>query len=326
MTATQFADKLLDFKNVCGYLNSSYQIDELFKETHFEGKSLQRPFVDNYGDYGYLIGLSVDYLTRFCILCDAEKAFHISVLGAICVDDSMRAYRLLQTIESITMDLKRSNIGYERDIHDITDVILNDDIILCAFELVKYDTAYRSGVDSYFAKRDVAPTQQMLSNIRASVGRCLSYFASWYKGVPICGSGLYCGEDLVVTSGDFDYLIDDTLVDLKTGFKLSPYKLKWKWLVQLITYYVLGCNDLFFSEQFREIKHLVVYNPTHQREYRFSLGDAKSQSFMGFVEWWLGYESRYANIGDFGKVCNLDLMYVNRRRVSNIVHMLNGGT
>ena len=70
-----------------------------------------------------LIGLVIDYMTRFCMGTPKETAFHISILGAKIAKNEFVAYKLLSKING-----------------------LDTESIISASKLVGYDVFYRAGM------------------------------------------------------------------------------------------------------------------------------------------------------------------------------------
>ncbi len=73
-----------------------------------------------------LMGMAVDYLTRFMLGAKAEDAFTISMKGALIIRESRKAEKLLAKIRG-----------------------LDDESITCAIKLAGYDVCYRSSPLAY---------------------------------------------------------------------------------------------------------------------------------------------------------------------------------
>ena len=59
----------------------------------------------------------------------------------------------------------------------------------------------------------------------------------------------------IVSSGDGDYLTEDTLWD----FKVSKEEPKSKYTLQLLMYYIMGCHSI--HPEFQKIEKLGIFNP-----------------------------------------------------------------
>lgn len=100
-----------------------------------------------------LVGIAVDYLTRFMSGTSAEEAFKISQMGAHVV-------RQLELFEQLL-----SNVSG-----------LDDDSIVAAVKLSGFDSAYRAGVMAYRPVEDIEPDGDTIENIRTMVERSLRFF------------------------------------------------------------------------------------------------------------------------------------------------------
>lgn len=103
-----------------------------------------------------LVGLAVDYLTRFMLNKDVDKAFAISLLGA-----------------------KIGNFG------DIADKFLtkikglDDQSIIYACKLAGFDVIYRAGFIGYKPVNEINPDEKTIFNIREMVSRSLAFFEKY---------------------------------------------------------------------------------------------------------------------------------------------------
>lgn len=178
-----------------------------------------------------LVGLAVDYLTRFMLGNRVDEAFHISQLGASAIGMSHKAHLLLANI-----------IG------------LDDHSIIAACKLSGFDVCYRSSPTGYRPIENINPDKDTISNIRIMVNRSLSF---WDKYGPIiCYEPTFeGGYSNIVTAGDGDFLSTDTLWDFKVS-KSAPTS---KHTLQLLMYYVMGTHSI--HDHFKLISNLGIYNP-----------------------------------------------------------------
>lgn len=65
----------------------------------------------------------------------------------------------------------------------------------------------------------------------------------------------------IVSSGDGDYLTEDTLWD----FKVSKEESKSKYTLQLLMYYIMGCHSI--HPEFQKIEKLGIFNPRKNKVY-----------------------------------------------------------
>lgn len=191
-----------------------------------------------------LIGLAVDYMTRFMTGSEKEDAFSISLQGAVCLDlfnkkkpAQKNAARLLKSING----------------HD-TKSIRN------ACKLVDYDVCYRAGRRKYKPVEDINPDRETIANIITMINRSLSF---WQEYGPIIKDGfdLEGGYTSIISNGDGDYLTKDTLWD----FKVSKNEPKTQYTLQLSVYYIMGTHSI--HPEFQSITKLGIYNPRKNKVY-----------------------------------------------------------
>src|SRR5699024_5758621 len=98
--------------------------------------------------HSILIGLTVDYLTRFINGTPVKEAFRISLLGASNIQKDKLASELLSDIEG------------------------TDDIsIINACKMVGFDIVFRAGAKGYKPVELINPDIETISNIRIMVNR-----------------------------------------------------------------------------------------------------------------------------------------------------------
>lgn len=97
-----------------------------------------------------IVGITVDYLTRFLTGSPIDDAFSISLLGAMKIDEWDYAQELLTEITG-----------------------LDDVSIYCACMLARYDTCYRSPM-AFVPVQSIIPDSNTISNIRIMVNLSIS--------------------------------------------------------------------------------------------------------------------------------------------------------
>lgn len=178
-----------------------------------------------------LIGMAVDYLTRFMMGTPVDEAFRISLLGSGIVNERKNAERLISKIKG-----------------------LDDKSIINACKVVGYDVCFRAGIYGYRPVEKIKPDDGTIENIRIMVNRCVSFWEE-YGPVLVDGFTFEGGYTDLVSSGDGDYLTRDTLWDLKVS-KDPP---KSKYTLQLLMYYIMGCHSI--HREFDNIKNIGIFNP-----------------------------------------------------------------
>lgn len=197
------------------------------KETFNDGIELS----ETENIHASLVGLAVDYLTRFSLGDSVDKAFQISCLGA-------------------------ANIGMlnEATFYKANVKGLDDNSIISACKLAGFDVCYRSSPSGYKPVEDINPDSSTIENIRIMVVRALCF---WRKYGPIiCSEPTFeGGYTYTVNSGDGDFLTKDTLWDFKVS-KSAPTS---KHSLQILMYYIMGLHSI--HGHFKTISNLGFFNP-----------------------------------------------------------------
>lgn len=178
-----------------------------------------------------LVGLAVDYMTRYTIGVPIEEAFKISLLGSTIINDSKYAHKLLRNING-----------------------LDNKSIYNACKLVGYDVCFRAGPTAYKDVKTIEANDETINNIRIMVERSIKFFE---KYGPIIKDGFTFegGYTKIIDSGDGDFLTYDTLWD----FKVSSSNPKSQHTLQLLVYYLMGKNSI--HNEFNSIEKLGIFNP-----------------------------------------------------------------
>lgn len=122
-----------------------------------------------------LIGLAVDYLTRFMMGTTVEKAFKISLQGAMCLDLFLNSATdkrglALKNAKKLLKGIKG----------------LDDESVSNACKLVGYDVCFRAGIIGYKPVEEINPDSDTTENIVIMVNRSLTF---WKEYGPIIKDG-----------------------------------------------------------------------------------------------------------------------------------------
>ena len=193
-----------------------------------------------------IIGLVVDYMTRFRMGANVNDAFSISIRGA-CI-----AGRLSE-IE-----------GYLKKIKSLSDVS-----IINACKAATFDVWYRNFFAAMLAKgaSETNPDKKTIHNIKILVERCVKF---WKKYGPVKVQGFTFekkGYTDVVDAGDGDFLTKDTLWDIK----VSKSKPSSNNTLQLLMYYIMGKHSK--KPEFTKIKKIGIFNPKLKTVYLLDVKD-----------------------------------------------------
>lgn len=100
-----------------------------------------------------LVGMAVDYMTRYITTGDKKNAFKISLSGAEIINDIDKANKLINNING-----------------------LDDKSIISACKLCGYDVCFRAGIQYYKNVDDINPDEDTIFNVRCMIKRALSFF------------------------------------------------------------------------------------------------------------------------------------------------------
>ena len=178
-----------------------------------------------------LVGLAVDYLTRYMSGYSIDQAFHTSTRGAKTIG-----------MQNVASSLKATISG------------LDDKSIVSACKLAGFDVCYRSSVAGYRPIEEINPDAPTIENIRIMVNRSL-FFWKMYGPIVKSEPTFEGGYSAIINAGDGDYVTKDTLWDFKVS-RASPTS---KHTLQILVYYVMGLHSV--HTYFKKIIHLGFFNP-----------------------------------------------------------------
>ena len=225
--------------------------------------------------HGTLVGLCVDYMTRFISGKDKLDSFRISIEGAYIAEkfgmkDSLKT--VIQLLDEITG--------------------IDDNSIVNACKVVTFDVWKRNCIGAMLAKNyeKINPDESTVENIRILINRSLYFFENYgpvikngftFEPVPASmdlynkmlssGNGSYGGYTATVSSGDGDFLTKDTLWD----FKVSKAAPKSKDILQILMYWIMG--QYSGQEIFRKIEKIGVFNPRLNNVYLLEMKNVSKE-------------------------------------------------
>lgn len=213
------------------------------KPSQFEIHNLDDGLVlsENENVHASVIGMAVDYLTRFAMGTKVIDAFDISCKGAVIAEQMFQQKGTLKKVEKLLSGIK----GIDKN------------SIINACKIVTYDVWFRNPMGAIMAKGadETNPDEDTVNNIKIMVERSISF---WDKYGPIVKDGFTFepnGYTKIVDSGDGDYLTADTLWD----FKVTKSKPTNKHTLQLLMYWIMGQHS--GQEIYKNIQKLGIFNP-----------------------------------------------------------------
>lgn len=222
------------------------------KLSEFDIKTLEDDNIlnDNENISPSIIGMVVDYMTRFIMGIPISEAFKISIMGAMIAEKF--------GIENVNKRI----IRYLKEIKSI-----DDKSIINACKVVSFDVWYRNCIAAIISKtdKDINPDIETIENIRILIKRSIKFFEEYG---PIKADGFTFeteGYTETVNSGDGDFLTEDTLWD----FKVSKHEPKSNHTLQILMYYIMGIHSK--KDEFKNIKKIGIYNPRLNKVYQYEI-------------------------------------------------------
>lgn len=190
-----------------------------------------------------LVGTAVDYLTRVMTGFPVKDVFRVAIRGTYRVHHPRIGKRILEGITG-----------------------LDDDSIINAIKMAGFDVAVRAGVKYYKPVEQIKPNQATIHNVRLMVTRSL-HFLETYGPVVQSGITFAGGYTQIVSSGDGDYLTNDTIWD----YKVSQAPIKKEHTLQLLMYWIMGLHSV--HPEYKDVRYLGIYNPRSNTIYRICVDD-----------------------------------------------------
>ena len=234
-----------------------------------------------------LIGIVVDYLTRYMLTEDVYESFDISYRGS----KIATSYMLSRMKKGeIPYDFEKADqYGFGKALYLIDGIQgLDDESIKRACKVVTYDTWYRnpSGAITSAGPEEINPNRETIENIRIMVKRGLSFLE---ENGPVVEAGVTfpkCSFTDMICNADADYLTNDTIWDFKV-IKSEPSS---KHTLELLMYWLLGQHS--GKEELERIRNLGIYNPRKNIAYSISLClipkafiEQVSEDVMGYAKY-----------------------------------------
>lgn len=198
-----------------------------------------------------IVGMTVDYMTRYLMGTDIEEAFAVSVCGAIMASQLTSSTKMGEATVEFLEGIRGTD----------------DASIINACKMTTFDVWYRNPMAAMLAKgaEDTNPDADTIRNIRIMIQRSLDF---WKTYGPITKDGFTFEENgytATVDSGDGDFLTKDTLWD----FKVSKAKPTSKHTLQLLMYWIMGQHSE--KPEFRGINKLGIFNPRLNTVYTLEM-------------------------------------------------------
>ena len=206
-----------------------------------------------------LIGLCVDYMTRLMTGASKEDIFEMALVGADIVKERHNAFRLLFLIEG-----------------------LDEKSIRAACQLVGYDICYKTKGNGYTSVEQIIPNSDTVENIIMMINRSL-YFFRKYGPVVKSGIDFEGGYTCLISSGEADYLTEDTLWNLT----VSREEPKARHTLQVLICYIMGSHSM--HKEFKSVKNIGIFNPRLNKVYTIKIDNIPKEILSMVSDDVIGY-------------------------------------
>lgn len=186
-----------------------------------------------------VVGMAVDYLTRFMLGDSAAKAFEVSLAGAQLIDEEGKARSLIEKV--IGLDAASVN---------------------AACQLTAYDSIVRGNPHAFVPPEYINADKTTAKNIATMVYRCLAFLE---KEGPVVSTTLSFpgGYTSTITVGDGDFMTQDGIWDIKVS-KNPPTK---EHTLQVLVYWLMGLHSCDPLTTYHGVERIGIFNPRLGQEF-----------------------------------------------------------
>lgn len=209
-------------------------------------------------------GTELDYLTRFVMLADGH-AFDLANIELKRYLD----HGLITPVEFMRVINKEEKLGrLAENISEVDDI--PDKVFRLALDICAWEVAFRT---NKYIKPTVYPDRVTIKHMKVMMKRIEDFFDQFgWPTRDAFGASTKNGY----LSGDGDYLLKNTIVDLKASNKTT---MQIYWVRQLLLYYTLGFYNHFNDEK---IDRLIIFNARVDMVFYINVADI-DQSVFEFV-------------------------------------------
>ena len=207
------------------------------------------------------VGTIVDYLSRYVLLADAHA---FDVANAKAKQDLIHGIIPVKEYKKL-LDQEERLRYLVKDLSDVDS--LSDEAIYLATDICAWEDAFRSG---RYVKPKVHPDKLTTGHIRTMIQRVEKFFEEF--GWPT-RDAFFAKTENGFVSGDGDYLLKHTLLDLKVSVQNT---MQISWVRQLLLYYTLGFYNHFNKE---DIERLMIFNARTNSVFSINITDIDPSVF-----------------------------------------------
>lgn len=261
-----------------------------------DGLVLKYNSSDDSKRFASMMGLVVDYVSRYLFSKDIFKSFDISFLSIIeyltkpnYTTNSFSENECL----SLYNDFKQKLFSIEQLNIDI-DSRNNIDIIKNIFIIVQLDSIYRAGYEaeelwkksSSGIKLIFNKNQEIPDYICNNALTCIRRAISFYKTQKNITFGECFGNGELISTGDCDFISHDTIWDMKVSstniYKNSKVN---KWTLQILIYYLMLKHPTHHNfSKYISVKNVGIFNPFFNVYYLLDISKFTNSDYIKEIE------------------------------------------
>lgn len=215
-----------------------------------------------------MMGLIVDYMSRYALTGDPNDAFKVSLMGV----QVMERFAPRHGHRKRALDLLASIDG------------VNPKSVAAAYQLACYDSAYRIGPRTWVDNSGFGPDAATAQNAVTMVERTVR-FVDRFGPIVADGMTFEGGYTDKVTAGDADFCTKDVLWDMK----VSKYPPTADHTLQLMMYYLMGRHaECKWAEG---IESIGVWNPRLDSAWTKRIDEVDGKVIKAIERDVIGYSS-----------------------------------
>lgn len=220
-----------------------------------------------------LLGLVVDYVSRYLYSKDLIKSFEISFLSIIkYLVDTNYTTNSFSEEECISLynDFKKKLFSLESlNINDNNKS--NIEIIKNIFIIVQLDSIYRAGYEPKELWQKTASNVRLIFNNHLEIPDyicnnaliCIRRTLNFYNSKQNITFGECFGNGELISSGDCDFITNDTIWDMKvSSSNIYNNSSTIKWTLQILIYYLMLKHPSHNNfKKYTNVKNVGIFNP-----------------------------------------------------------------
>lgn len=242
------------------------------------------------------IGLVVDYISRYLQSKDLIQSFKISYLS-ILEYLTNPSYTTNQLSDNECISLYQD---FKQKLHSIVNWNINlktknnIEIIKNIFTIVRLDAIYRAGYEKEELWERTESGVKLVLNKHYDIPNyiyditlvCIYRTLKFYSILGNINFGECFGNGKLITSGDCDFISQDTIWDMKvSSVNIHKNPSTIKWTLQILIYYLMLKHPTHHNfSQYNNIKKVGIFNPFLNVCYTFDIENFINKEYIKEIE------------------------------------------